>query len=68
MVVRNNRTIHSRTGQSNIPHPSSANNGATAHIEQPEYSSRGNRRAKQSNPSILSFLNTHTLEGSLCIP
>jgi hypothetical protein len=33
MVVRNNRTVHSRTGQLNIPHPRSANNGATAHIE-----------------------------------
>jgi hypothetical protein len=43
MVVWNNRSIYGRIGQSNIPRPRSANNGAMACIEQPESSSRGNR-------------------------
>ena len=37
-------------------------------IEQVEDSSRRNRRANQSNPSVLPFLDMHTLRGSLCIP
>jgi hypothetical protein len=42
-VVRNNHIVHSRTGLSNIPHPHSANNGATARTEQPKGSFCGNR-------------------------
>jgi hypothetical protein len=42
-VIRNNWTLHSRTGHSNISHPLSANNGAMARIEQLEGSSYGNR-------------------------
>jgi hypothetical protein len=57
-VVRNNCTIYGRTEQSNIPHPRSANNGAMAHTTQPEGSSRGNRRANQSNSFVLPFLDT----------
>jgi hypothetical protein len=68
MVVRNNRTVQRRTGQSNIPDPCSANNGATACTKQPEGSSHGNRRANQSNPSVLPFLDMHTLGGSSCTP
>jgi hypothetical protein len=67
-VVWNNRGIHGRTGQSNNPRPRSANNGAMACTEQPESSSRGNHLANQSNPSVLSFLDTHTLGGASCIP
>jgi hypothetical protein len=59
-VVLNNRSIHGRTGQSNIPCPCLANNGAMACTEQPESSSLGNHRTNQSNPSVLSFLDTHT--------
>ena len=33
MVVRNNRIVHSRTGQSNILHPRSANSGAMTRTE-----------------------------------
>jgi hypothetical protein len=60
MVVRNNRSTHGRTGQSNIPHPCSANNGGMACTEEVEGSSRGNRRASQSNPSpgYLSWIRT----------
>jgi hypothetical protein len=36
--------------------------------EQPESSSRGNRQANQSNPSVLPFLDTHTLGVASCIP
>jgi hypothetical protein len=68
MVVRNNRTTHGRIGQSNIPRLRSANNGGMACTEQAESSSRGNRRASQSNPSVLPFLDTHTLGGSSCTP
>jgi hypothetical protein len=42
-VVRNNRSVHRRTRQSNNPRPHSANNGAMACTEQPESSSYGNR-------------------------
>jgi hypothetical protein len=68
MVVRNNRTTHGRIGQSNIPRPRSANNGGMACTEQVEGGSRENRRANQSNPSVLPFLDTHTLGGSSCTP
>jgi hypothetical protein len=37
-------------------------------IEEAEGSSRGNRRASQSNPSVLPFLDTHTPGGSSCTP
>jgi hypothetical protein len=67
-VVQNNRSTHGRTGQSNIPRPRSANNGGMACTEEAEGSSRGNRRASQSNPSVLPFLDTHTLGGSSCTP
>jgi hypothetical protein len=67
-VVRNNRSTHGRTGQSNIPHPRSANNGGMACTEEAKGSSRGNRRASQSNPSVLPFLDTHTPGGSSCTP
>jgi hypothetical protein len=67
-VVRNNRSTHGRIGQSNIPRPRSANNGGMACTEEAEGSSRGNRRASQSNPSVLPFLDTHTLGGSSCTP
>jgi hypothetical protein len=63
-VVRNNRTTHGRTGQSNIPHPRSTNNGGMACTEEVEGSSRGNRRASQSNPSVLPFLDTLIPGGS----
>jgi hypothetical protein len=66
-VVQNNRSTHGRTGQSNIPRPRSANNGGMACTEEAEGSSRGNRRASQSNPSILPFFDTHTPGGSSCI-
>jgi hypothetical protein len=36
--------------------------------EEAEGSSRGNRRASQSNPSVLPFLDTHTPGGSSCTP
>jgi hypothetical protein len=36
--------------------------------EEAEGSSRGNRRASQSNPSVLPFLDTHTPRGSSCTP
>jgi hypothetical protein len=35
-------------------------------IEEAKDSSRGNRRASQSNPSVLPFLDMHTLGGSSC--
>jgi hypothetical protein len=54
--------------QLNILHLHSANNGATARTGQPEGSSCRNRGAKQSNPFVLSFLETHTPGGSLCTP
>jgi hypothetical protein len=68
MAVRNNRSTHGRTGQSNIPRPRSANNGGMACTEEAEGSSRGNRRASQSNLSVLPFLDTHILGGSSCTP
>jgi hypothetical protein len=68
MVVQNNRSTHGRTGQSNIPRPRSANNGGMACTEEAEGSSCGNRRASQSNPLVLPFLDTHTLGGSSCTP
>jgi hypothetical protein len=67
-VVRNNRSIHLRTGQSNIPRPRSANNGHMACTKEAEGSSRRNCRASQSNPSVLPFLDTHTPGGSSCTP
>jgi hypothetical protein len=67
-VVRNNRNTHGRTGQSNIPRPRSTNNGGMACTEEAEGSSRGNRRASQSNPSLLPFLDTHTPGGSSYTP
>jgi hypothetical protein len=67
-VVRNNRSTHGRTGQSNIPRPCSVNNGGLACTEEGEGSSRGNRRASQSNPSVLPFFDTHTPRGSSCTP
>jgi hypothetical protein len=67
-VVRNNRTTHRRTGQSNIPRPCSTNNGGMACTKEAEGSSRGNHRASQSNPSVLPFLDTHTLGGSSYTP
>jgi hypothetical protein len=67
-VVRNNRSTHGRTGQSNIPRPRSANNGGMACTEEAEGSYCGNRRASQSNPSLLSFLDTHIPGGSSCTP
>jgi hypothetical protein len=42
-IVRNNRSIHGLTGQSNNPRPRSANNGAMVCTKQPESSSCGNR-------------------------
>jgi hypothetical protein len=67
-VVQNNCSTHRRTGQSNIPHPCSANNGGMACTEEAEGSSRRNRRASQSNPSVLPFFDTHTPGGSSCTP
>jgi hypothetical protein len=67
-TVRNNCSTHGRIGQSNIPRPRSANNGGMACTEEAEGSSRGNRRASQSNPSVLPFLDTHTLGGASCTP
>jgi hypothetical protein len=67
-VIRNNRTTHGRTMQSNIPRLRSANNGGMACTEQAEGSSRGNRRVSQSNLLVLPFLNMHTLWGSSCTP
>jgi hypothetical protein len=67
-AVRNNRSTYGRTRQSNIPRPRSANNGGMACTEEAEGSSRGNRRASQSNPSVLPFLDTHTPRGSSCTP
>jgi hypothetical protein len=68
MVVQNNRSTHGRTGQSNIPRPRSANNGGMACTEEAEGSSCGNRRASQSNPSVLPFLDMHIPGGSSCTP
>jgi hypothetical protein len=65
-AIRNNRSTHGRIGQSNIPHPRSANNGGMACTEEAKGSFRGNRRASQSNPSVLPFLDTHTPRGSSC--
>jgi hypothetical protein len=67
-VVRNNRNTHGRTGQSNIPRPRSANNGGMACTKEAEGSSRGNCRTSQSNPSVLPFLDMHTLGGSSSTP
>jgi hypothetical protein len=67
-VVRNNRSTHGSIGQSNIPRRCSANNGGLAYTEEAEGSSRGNRRASQSNPSVLPFFDTHTPGGSSCTP
>jgi hypothetical protein len=67
-VVQNNRSTHGRTGQSKIPHPRSANNGGMACTEEAEGSSRRNRRASQSNPSVLPFFDMHTPGGSSCTP
>jgi hypothetical protein len=62
-VVRNNRSTHGSIEQSNIPRRCSANNGGLAYTEEAEGSSRGNRRASQSNPSVLPFFDTHTPGG-----
>jgi hypothetical protein len=67
-VVQNNRSTHGRTGQSNIPRSRSANNGGMACTEEAEGSSHGNRRASQSNPSILPFFDMHTPGGSSYTP
>jgi hypothetical protein len=67
-VIRNNPSIHGRIGQSNNARPRSANNGAMACTEQPENSSRGNRRANKSNPLVLPFLDTHIPGGASCTP
>jgi hypothetical protein len=67
-VVRNNRSTDGGIGQSNIPCCCSANNGGLACTEEVEGSSRGNRRASQSNPSVLPFFDTHTPGGSSCTP
>jgi hypothetical protein len=40
----------------------------TTQTELPEGSTRGNRGAKQSNPSVLPFLETYTHGGALCTP
>jgi hypothetical protein len=62
-IVQNNGTLDTRTVQSNISPPHLADNVATACTEQPEGSSYGNRGAKQSNPSVLPFLETYTPRG-----
>jgi hypothetical protein len=67
-VVRNNCSTHGGIGQSNIPRRCSTNNGGLARTEEAEGSSRGNRRASQSNPSVLPFFDTHTPGGSSCTP
>jgi hypothetical protein len=67
-VVWNNRSTQGRIGQSNIPRPRSANNGGMACTEEAKDSSRGNCQASQSNPSVLPFLDTHTLGGSSYTP
>ena len=68
IVIQNNHTTHERIGQSSIPIPHVANNGGMACTEQAEGSSCGNRRANQSNPSILPFLDTYIPGGSSCTP
>jgi hypothetical protein len=67
-VVRNNRSTHGRTRQSKIPRPRSANNGGMACTKEAGGSSLGNRQASQSNPSVLPFLDMHTLGGSSYTP
>jgi hypothetical protein len=68
MVSRNNRNRDSRTVQSNISFPHLVDAISTIRIELPEGSTRGNRGGKQSNPSILPFLETYTPGGASCTP
>ena len=68
MVVWNKSSIHRRTRQSSNPRPHSVKNGTIVCIEQLESSSYRNHQENQSNPSVLPFLDMHTLEGASCIP
>ena len=67
-VLCNNHSTRGRAGQSSISRLHLPSHGGMACIEQAEGSSRGNRQANQSNPSILPFLDTHTPGGSSCTP
>jgi hypothetical protein len=67
-VAQTNRNRESRTVQSNISFPHSVDGTGTTRTELPEDSTRGNRSAKRSNPSVLPFLETYTLGGASCTP
>jgi hypothetical protein len=67
-VARTNRNRESRLVQSNISFPCLVDGTGTTRMESPESSSRGNRGAKQSNPSVLPFLETYTPWGASCTP
>jgi hypothetical protein len=67
-VARSNRNQESRTIQSNISFPCSVDGTSTTRTELPEGSTCGNRGAKQSNPSVLPFLETYTPGGASCTP
>jgi hypothetical protein len=66
MVARTNHNRESRTVQSNISFPRSVDGTGTTRTELPEDSTRGNRGAKQLNPSVLPFLETYTPGGASC--
>jgi hypothetical protein len=67
-VAWTNRNREPRTVQSNISFPHSVDGTGTTRTELPEDSTRGNRGAKRSNPSVLPFLETYTLGGASCTP
>jgi hypothetical protein len=67
-IARTNCNQESRTVQSNISFPHSVDGTGTTRTELPEDSTRGNRGAKRSNPSVLPFLETYTPRGASCTP
>jgi hypothetical protein len=65
-VARNNCNHDSRTVQSNISFPHSADVIDITRTDLLEGCTRGNRGAKQSNPLVLLSLETYTPGGSSC--